>query len=827
MQPRVARLQPRLSQRGYNSQAAMGCAERRTCRTAVVATLIVAVCAAAGAGPWSRVPRAVSRLQTRPRDPEARRVLAQAEQSIEAEARAGHLSSVRALLEAYDDLVSPLEGSEERVRGLHRSVASALVEFGTRVMPLDQRAAATSWRVAAEVDPDSDAVGRLRSLLLPPPGKSGGEVWSSPIDGAELVWQPPTRFLMGCTRGDRACSDDEKYLRWVETPGFWMERTEVTNERYGLCVRAGACAVPLDDVGYSDPKKKDLPVVGISFEQATDFARWAARRLPSEAEWERAARAQHPQSRFPWGSPRLRGRANLDGTDGADVFRGPAPVASFPKTGAGLFDLAGNVWEWCEDTYHGNMTRGPKDGSAWVTGGRGRVLRGGSWRRTLDLARVSARTWQEESYHADDVGFRTVTDSGEALSDAAVIQLADAAFPLRFELGRELDAADLDAADRRYLERRAVTWLVVEGRPWEALPRAAVLFAKDPRDPAARDLLERVESRLVDGAERTDAASLEAAVSRYRAVLGNRTVLEARMGELDRRVARALQAAGEAFQRRGDRGSANLRISLAVRLYPEDSDLQKLLQQVVPTPGALREWPGDGSEMVWVPGGHFLMGRGRGDDEADTDEQPAHTVRVHPFWMDRTEVTNATYKRCVDAGACTPPHWLGAFDDPGLANHPVVAVDWLQAREYARWAGKRLPTEAEWEYAARAGRSSRFPWGGDWQAGLANAFSEHGGDTWMGTAPVGSFVANGWGLVDMSGNVWEWVEDVYHPDYGDAPSDGRAWTQLTGGPQNRQRVLRGGSFRDFPPKLRVSQRDHASSTDWSRSTGFRCAADAR
>ena len=805
----------------------MGCDHRSGSRVAAFVTIVVTVCAVAGAGPWSQVPRAVSRLQTRPHDPEATQVLATAELSLVTEARAGHLAAVKALLEAYDDLVSPLDGSEERVRRLHRTVAKALTEYGTRVKPIDQRATATSWRVAAEVDPDSEAVGLLRGLLLPPPGKTGGQTWVSPIDGSQLVWQPPMRFLMGCTKGDHACSDDEKYLRWVNTAGFWMDQTEVTNERYRLCVQAQACSAPLDNVGFSDPGRSNWPVAGVTFEQAIQFARWAARRLPSEAEWERAARAQHPQARFPWGSSRLRDRANLYGTDGADVFARLAPVASFPETAGGLYDLGGNVWEWCEDTYHENLIRGPKDGSAWVVGGRGRVLRGGSWRRTLDLARVSQRTWQEESYHADDVGFRTVSAPGEALSREAVIQLAEAAFPLHYELGRELDAANLDSADRRYLERRAVTWLVVEGRPWEALPRAAVLFAKDPRDPGARDLLERVESRLVDGAERTDASSLESAVSRYRAAVGGEALLEARLEELDRRVARALQTAGEAFKRRGDRGRADIRIRLAVRLYPEDQDLQRLLQQVVPTPGALREWPGDGREMVWVPGGTFLMGRGRGDDEADTDEQPAHTVRVRSFWMDRTEVTNAAYRRCVDAGVCTPPHWREAFDDPSQADYPVVAVDWLQAREYALWAGKRLPSEAEWEYAARAGRGSRFPWGEEWLAGRANAFGEHGADTWMGTAPVGSFTPNGWGLVDVSGNVWEWVEDVYHADYSSAPGDDRAWTQLTGGPETRQRVRRGGSYRDFPPKLRVSQRDRADPTDWSRSTGFRCSAPAR
>jgi len=219
------------------------------------------------------------------------------------------------------------------------------------------------------------------------------------------------------------------------------------------------------------------------------------------------------------------------------------------------------------------------------------------------------------------------------------------------------------------------------------------------------------------------------------------------------------------------------------------------------------------------------MGRGRGDNEAGTDEQPAHTVRVKGFWMDRTEVTNAEYRRCVADGACTPPARRERFDDPAYARHPVLWVSWFQARAYALWAGKRLPTEAEWEYAARAGSAARYPWGPAWREGMANGFGSIGPDRWGGSAPVGSFPANRWGLYDMIGNAWEWVEDVYHASYRDAPEDGRAWNQMSGGQETRRRVLRGGSYLDFPPKLRVSKRDHRSPDSWSKTTGFRCVAD--
>jgi formylglycine-generating enzyme required for sulfatase activity len=227
--------------------------------------------------------------------------------------------------------------------------------------------------------------------------------------------------------------------------------------------------------------------------------------------------------------------------------------------------------------------------------------------------------------------------------------------------------------------------------------------------------------------------------------------------------------------------------------------------------------------MVWIPSGRFLMGRGRGDNAADFDEQPAHTVWVQGFWMDRTEVTNDAYRRCVDAGACTPPSDLTAFDDAASGDHPVAWVSWYQARDYAEWAGKRLPTESEWEYAARAGQPSPYPWGDEWIEGVGNALGVK--DGWVDTAPVGSFAANAWGIVDACGNVWEWVEDVYHSDYRGAPRDGRAWLLVTGGAAESERVRRGGSFANRPVKLRVSFRGHRDPESPDKSTGFRCAAD--
>ena len=177
------------------------------------------------------------------------------------------------------------------------------------------------------------------------------------------------------------------------------------------------------------------------------------------------------------------------------------------------------------------------------------------------------------------------------------------------------------------------------------------------------------------------------------------------------------------------------------------------------------------------------------------------------------------------AGSCTPPQRRDEFDNPRRGNHPVLWVDWFQAREYAQWAGKRLPSEVEWELVARAGSTTTFPWGSSWVPGAANAMGTYRADVFGESSAVASFEPNPWGVYDMIGNASEWTDDVYNEDYYGAPRDGSAWYQETGPAHERRRVVRGGGYDDPPPRQRVSQRRGRRPDNVNRSIGFRCVAD--
>ena len=234
----------------------------------------------------------------------------------------------------------------------------------------------------------------------------------------------------------------------------------------------------------------------------------------------------------------------------------------------------------------------------------------------------------------------------------------------------------------------------------------------------------------------------------------------------------------------------------------------------------IRDCPACPVLAVIAPGA-FTMG----SNTSDPSEKPPHRVTVDaPFAIGRTEVTVEQWNACVDAGACPK-----VTDAPRAPNTPARDISWDDAQLYVKWLTKvsgkpyRLPTEAEWEFAARGGTSSRYWWGDDMRRGSANC--KDCGDPWQadGPAPVASFAANAYGLHDMSGSVWEWVEDCWHSSYKNAPADARAWSEQF----CRVHVIRGGSWRDGASYMPATTRFKYDASVRHSQNGFRVARDMK
>jgi formylglycine-generating enzyme required for sulfatase activity len=245
--------------------------------------------------------------------------------------------------------------------------------------------------------------------------------------------------------------------------------------------------------------------------------------------------------------------------------------------------------------------------------------------------------------------------------------------------------------------------------------------------------------------------------------------------------------------------------------------------------------------LHFIPGGTFRMGALPEFEAAEPDERPLHEVRISAFWMDETEVTWSLYERCVGDGGCSAA--AASADAIEAATHPVTSVTWQQAAAYCTWAGRRLPTEAEWEKGARGRDARRYPWG--WvgapesnhqirlnfcDSSCSLPFSAVDlDDGWPQTAPVGSYPAglSPYGLLDMAGNVWEWTADWYAADAYQSTSDSDP-----AGPANGQRrVIRGGAWTE-PLFHGVVLGSRTTNRFWNEpdrprpDLGFRCALTA-
>lgn len=467
---------------------------------------------------------------------------------------------------------------------------------------------------------------------------------------------------------------------WVELADFELGKTEVTNAQYALCVAAGACTPahyercqqwnnrehpdatgPVSE--NSELRRATHPVVCVDWGQASAFAHWAGARLPSEAEWEFAARSGGQHAHYPWGDDapdcsRARFDTGIDGALRPGCGRGwTAPPCSTPKgnSAQGVCDLAGNVAEWVADGYSPD-TDVPLDGSARTQPAELRVHRGGSWDEARGDLQATARKGDLPRLRSQGLGFRLARSTSM---------------------------------------------------------RPGTVLAKGAAGASCGDT-QGCNPGLSCAEGRCETASAAAA-----------------------------------------------RVAMA--------------------------------KVAWglIPAGEFQMGSD-GSASADPSTQtgaPPRPVTMRAFQLMKSEVTVALYRRCVEAGECSLPRTGGlcTYGKRHRDNHPVTCVTWQQAEGFARWAGARLPSEAEWEYAARSGgRTQKYPWGDSPATCKRTDYDSACGieiDTWpVCHRPAGNSAQ---GICDLVGGVSEWVADWYGP-YSEAPTDGRA--QLKPG---KDKVVRG------------------------------------
>jgi len=295
---------------------------------------------------------------------------------------------------------------------------------------------------------------------------------------------------------------------------------------------------------------------------------------------------------------------------------------------------------------------------------------------------------------------------------------------------------------------------------------------------------------------------------------------------------------------------------LAAGAAPAEAQQKPRAGEPAPRPAPAKQAPAstqEKEETVLVPAGEFTMGS-PGDDKIPVWEKPEHVVKMKPYRIGRFEVTNAEYARFLKAIkdvhpiTCSPEEPPGKDHTPTLETwadpewnapeKPVVGVDWYDAYAYCAWAGERLPTEAEWEKAARDNDKRHYPWGSDFAPGvLVGNFADEAAaranpdwkvfrnydDGFVHTAPVGSFPEgkSPYGVEDMAGNVWEWVSDWFGYTTYTTPDQ----VDPTGPPSGRAKVLRGGSFDSTPSFIRSSARHRQWPAYRGSAVGFRCARD--
>jgi len=578
----------------------------------------------------------------------------------------------------------------------------------------------------------------------------------------ETVFVPAGSFLMGCdpaNNGGHGCPNRELPLHTVTLDAFYIDKYKVTNAKYAQCVESGNCATPAYNNSntrssyYGNPIYENYPVIYVDWNDATDYCTWAGKRLPSEAEWEKAARGTTVRA-FPWGdqSPDCT-LANFY-TNGTTCVGDTSQVGIYPLGASpyGALDMAGNVWEWVNDWYseeYYNIT--PSSNPPGPVSGTYKVLRSSNWREDSYGSRTSFRAPMSQYVHDNTLGFRcAVTDSSNHSPNQP-------SFP--------------------YPSNEAVNQSLNLTLSWIGGDQDGDSVSYD----VYFELGDETPDIIVSNEQTTTYFSTE--------ILSPESIYYWKIIAYD---VHGAVTEGPVWYFTTDDGTLN---------------------------------PG---EMVFIPAGSFPMGCDPAHNDGVTcpsNELPLHTVNLGAYYIDKYEMTNAQYAQCVSDGDCILPPSISSWDrdsyfgNPMYANYPVIYVDWYDATNYCTWAGKRLPSEAEWEKAARGTSIRAFPWGDQSpDCTLTNFYNGYciGDTAQVGSYPMG---ASPYGVMDMAGNVWEWVNDWYSSSYYYVSPSSNPSGPIYGS----SKVVRGGGWNYIADYLRTSTRNINYPHNHGYFAGFRCA----
>jgi len=672
-----------------------------------------------------------------------------------------------------------------------------------------------------------------------------------------MVWVPAGGFL----RGSQFGVEDEQPQRSIYLDGYWIYKYEVTVAQYrAFCyaTRRSLPPCPSDyswsgKTGWDDAAMQQHPIVNVTWDDAKAYADWAGVTLPTEAQWEKAARGTDGRN-YPWGGMATPADPNngwdqtkcANGYTSNNVGKSTWPVGSFPADTSpyGAMDMAGNVAELCSDWYNSNYySSAPSSNPPGPSGVYPyRTLRGGTWYYwDNSIPRCANRDdWSLDEWNYNDIGFRCVavspgpaptisnftpssggtgtmvTLTGTNFIGASAVAFGGTAVASFTVTNATTISATIGNGATGTITVTTPGGTATSNGAFTFIP-APVITSFTPSGGGAGTVV------TLTGTSFTGASAVAfGGIAAASFTVVSNTSITATVGIGATGTITVTTLGGMATS------------ATSFTMYSAD------------TPGTNTA---DGAAMVWVPRGSFTMGT---PYNAWWNTPYTQQVTLSGYWIYKYQVTVAQYLAFLsanptyispDSHSHLPPwpgnqySWAGksSWTDSAVQQFPIVNVSWNDCEAYATWAGVSLPTEAQYEYASRGPLENNYPWGGTatatdpnngWdQTKCANSYNSYavGISTW----PVDSFPASAsWcGAQDLAGNVWEWCQDWYG-DYSSTPV-----TNPTGPLSGSYRVLRGGSWcyyfnSDGGDEIdyRGAYRYDNNPTYWGNDVGFRCVA---